>query len=289
MENIICIYHKNCADGFGAAWVVRKHFGEANVEFIPAAYQTTPPNVTGRTVYIVDFSYKRPELLAMAEQAKKVIILDHHESARDELVDLPDNVEAYFDMTRSGAMMTWDHLIGTEPPALIRYIQDRDLWRFDSKITKPLMAAVFSYPYDFTLWDQFMRYDNLQRLVKEGKAIMRSQQQQLEQHIKSSTHKLLIGGFWVPALNCPYSWASEAGNLLSKGHPFAATYTISDNDIKFSLRSQEEGLNVAKIAKAFGGGGHRHAAGFSLTNHDHLVFSKKDQGYLLQTMGDEPS
>lgn len=49
---MICIYHKNCADGFGAAWAVRKKFGSA-VKMIPASYQSTPPDVTGETVYIV--------------------------------------------------------------------------------------------------------------------------------------------------------------------------------------------------------------------------------------------
>ncbi|MGY8872171.1 MAG: phosphohydrolase, partial [Pseudomonadales bacterium] len=183
MSKTICIYHKNCAEGFGAAWVVRKHFGENKVEFIPANYQDTPPDVTGRIVYIVDFSYKRPELLAMAAQAKKIIILDHHASAEKELIELPDNVTAYFDMQRSGAMMTWDHLIGTEAPPLIRYIQDRDLWRFDYNVTKEVMAAVFSYPYEFKVWDGLMKHENINNLVAEGRAIQRHQDLSIQNHI----------------------------------------------------------------------------------------------------------
>lgn len=284
MEKIICIYHKNCADGFGAAWVVRKQFGESNVDFIPATYSDTPPDVTGRTVYIVDFSYKRPELLAMAEQAKKILILDHHASAQNELVKLPDNVTAIFDMQRSGAMMAWDYLIGTEAPALIRHIQDRDLWRFNYKTTKPFMAAIFSYPYDFKVWDDLARNKNFMRLIDEGRAILRAQDQALEQHIKSASHQLRIMGHWVPALNCPYSMASEAGNRLSQGHPFAATYTINDGSIKFSLRSQEDGEDVSKIAEMFGGGGHKHAAGFSISDFTHFAFVTKDEGYELSAV-----
>ena len=33
--NYMCIYHGNCADGFTAAWVVRKALGEERVEFVP--------------------------------------------------------------------------------------------------------------------------------------------------------------------------------------------------------------------------------------------------------------
>ena len=64
----MCIYHGNCADGFGAAWVVRKALGE--IDFHPGKYQEPPPDVTGKDVVMVDFSYKRPVLLEMAEKAK---------------------------------------------------------------------------------------------------------------------------------------------------------------------------------------------------------------------------
>ena len=57
----VCIYHGNCADGFGAAWVVRKAIGE--IEFHPGTYGQPPPDVTGKDVVMVDFSYK-PEVRA---------------------------------------------------------------------------------------------------------------------------------------------------------------------------------------------------------------------------------
>ena len=34
----------------------------------------------------------------------------------------------------------------------------------------------------------------------------------------------------------------------------------------FSLRSEEGGLDVSEIAKKFGGGGHKHSAGFKVKN-----------------------
>lgn len=34
----LCIYHGNCADGFGAAWAVRHALGD-EVEFYPGTYQ----------------------------------------------------------------------------------------------------------------------------------------------------------------------------------------------------------------------------------------------------------
>jgi nanoRNase/pAp phosphatase (c-di-AMP/oligoRNAs hydrolase) len=50
---------------------------------------------------------------------------------------------------------------------------------------------------------------------------------------------------------------------MSEGEPFAATYYDSPRGRVFSLRSQEGGEDVSKIAVLYGGGGHQHAAGFS--------------------------
>ena len=101
---VLCIYHAFCADGFGAAWIVRRALGDG-VEFHAASYGQEPPDVTGRDVLMVDFSYKRPVLVQMAAKAKSILILDHHKTAQADLVDLPDNVQTIFDMERSGAML----------------------------------------------------------------------------------------------------------------------------------------------------------------------------------------
>ena len=47
----MCIYHGNCADGFGGVWAVRRALGD-NVEFIAAKHGDVPPDVTGRNVVI---------------------------------------------------------------------------------------------------------------------------------------------------------------------------------------------------------------------------------------------
>ena len=69
MARPLCIYHGNCADGFGAAWVVRRALGD-NVEFVPGVYGfPNPEHIEGRDIIMVDFSYKRPVLDKMAMRA----------------------------------------------------------------------------------------------------------------------------------------------------------------------------------------------------------------------------
>ncbi len=259
-----CIYHGNCADGFAAAWVVRKALGEG-VEFHPGVYQEPPPDVTGRDVILADFSYKRPVLEGMASKANSILILDHHKTAAEDLVDLPANVVCKFDMGRSGAMLAWEHFFpGEAPPPLLLHIEDRDLWRFALQNTRQIQANVFSYPYDFQVWDTLMAAAPA-ALAVEGEAIERKHFKDIRELLGVTTREMVIGGHYVPVANLPYTLVSDAAHELAKGKPFAACYWDTPKGRVFGLRSNEEGVDVSEIAKQYGGGGHKHAAGFTVS------------------------
>lgn len=272
---ILCIYHGNCADGFGAAWAVRAALGKT-VRFHPGVYQTAPPDVTGQQVIMVDFSYKRPVIEQMAQTAKSILILDHHKSAAEDLAGfpappedssdrrgwLPDSgIYARFDMARSGARMAWDHFHAAPPPRLVEHIEDRDLWRFALPGTREIQASVFSYPYDFTVWDTLMHGD-MAALQSEGAAIERKHHKDIAELVQVTRRRMVIGGHNVPVANLPYTLASDAGHLMAQGEPFAACYWDTHTGRVFSLRSADDGVDVSEVAKQYGGGGHRAAAGF---------------------------
>jgi oligoribonuclease NrnB/cAMP/cGMP phosphodiesterase (DHH superfamily) len=262
----LCIYHGNCADGFTSAWVVRKALGE-DVDFHAGVYQDAPPDVEGRDVVMVDFSYKRPVLEQIRERAASVLILDHHKTAEADLRDLP-GVVSVFDMNRAGARITWDHYFPNHvPPQLLLHVEDRDLWRFALPWTREIQANVFSYPYDFEVWDRLMR-EPIDTLAKEGYAIERKHFKDINELIGVVTRRMDIGGHNVPIANLPYTLTSDAGHALAKGEPFAGCYWDTPAGRVFSLRSTDEGLDVSAIAKLYGGGGHRNASGFRLSYAD---------------------
>lgn len=274
MNKPLCIYHGNCADGFGAAWVVRKALGEENVEFHAGVYQNAPPDVTGRDVYLVDFSYKRAVLEQMLDVARTITVLDHHKSAMDDLsglgMDHP-NLDVTFDMERSGAVITWDYFFDEPRPELLNHIEDRDLWRFALPFTREIQANVFSYPYDFGAWDELMQMP-IADLVTAGAAIERKHHKDIAELTKVVTRRMNIGGYNVPVANLPYTLTSDAGHLLLKGEPFAGCYWDTPEGRVFSLRSTDEGIDVSEIAKQYGGGGHRNASGFRVSYDQARIF-----------------
>lgn len=284
MSKVLCVYHANCADGFGAAWTVRQSLG-GGVEFHRGVYGERPPDVTGRDVVLVDFSYKRPVLDEMITKAASLLVLDHHKTAAADLDGLPkarenwaqhygylgapgcSSVGVLFDMERSGAGITWDYFkSGLPRPALINHIEDRDLWRFNLPGTREIQAAVFSYPYDFDIWDKLMATP-ASDLCREGAVIERKHFKDIEELLKVGQRRMVIAGHDVPVCNLPYTLSSDAGHAMGKGEKFAACYMDTPAGRVFSLRSPADGLDVSEIAKLFGGGGHKNAAGFTVP-HD---------------------
>ena len=217
-DPVLCIYHGNCADGFGAAWAVRGAFVAGEVEFHAGVYQQPPPDVAGRRVVLVDFSYPRDVIEQMARVAQSVLIIDHHKSAAEALSgypeppDAPDEylagwlpdsgVWARFDMDRSGAMLAWQHFHGrAEPPALLLHIEDRDLWRFRLPGTREIQAALFSYPYEFGLWDSLMRMP-ADRLRQDGVAIERKHHKDVAELVAVTRRPMIIGALSCPSRRC---------------------------------------------------------------------------------------
>lgn len=259
----LCIYHGNCADGFGSAWVVRKALGD--VDFFPGVYMTPPPDVAGREVVMVDFSYKRPVLLDMAKSAESILVIDHHKTAAEDLASLPvPNIDAVFDMEHSGAILTWQHYFPDQkPPQLLEHIEDRDLWRFNMSGTREIQANVFSYPYDFKVWDELMELP-VEHLLAEGRAIERKHFKDVNELLGVVTRRMNIGGYNVPIANLPYIHVSDAAHKLCTGEPFAGCYWDTPKGRVFGLRSTDAGVDVSEIAKQYGGGGHRNASGFTI-------------------------
>lgn len=279
---VLCIYHGNCADGFGAACVVRHYFGKL-ATFHAGTYGSAPPDMRGKHVYIVDFSYPHAVLLQAAANAKSVTILDHHKTAKDDLeqllgIEFPCPLSVTMDMEHSGAMLAWDHFFPSEhPPLLIKHIEDRDLWRFALPGTREIQAGLFSYPYDFDVWMPKLFGAGSQpacevaQLRDDGIAIERKHHKDIAELLAITQRTMTIAGHVVPVANLPYTLSSDAGSLMAAAAPFAACYWDTPAGRTFSLRSSPEGEDVAAIAQQYGGGGHRNAAGFRVPRGHELA------------------
>ncbi len=255
----LVLFHAHCNDGFGAAWAARKVYGD-EAEYQPVQYGDTPPDVTDRDVLMLDFAYRRPILEEMRAKARSFLILDHHETAQKDLAGLD---YAIFDLSKSGATLTWEHFFPDQDvPWLLRYIEDRDLWRWTLPQSEEIAAALQSHPRTFEEWDDIVAA-GFDSLVAEGIPILRYKKR-LVVAAASRTRMISFAGFRVPCItSCILQ--SEIGGRLARRYPFVVIVFEVDRRRVYSLRSHaKKGLDVGSIARHFGGGGHRNASGFTV-------------------------
>lgn len=288
----ICLYHFPCDDGFAAAWVVHRKWPE--VMLVPTNYGLPFPDIdiVDKRLLIVDFSYKPDVLAGLATRAHSIIILDHHKTAEADLrhvqrmafpggcdeIDrhFPNtnsdgvNVLAGFDMSRSGASLAWEFCFPRDPmPQLIRYVEDRDLWRMKLDATRCISLYLRSHPYDLEIWGSIASALETnaggQVILAEATAIERFYDRKLAEIIPTATLRQINRWKGVPVAHAPYAFASDLAHELLTAYPaapFAAVIVDAYGARTYSLRSEDSREDVSEVARLFGGGGHRNAASF---------------------------
>ncbi|MBF0265213.1 MAG: phosphoesterase [Gammaproteobacteria bacterium] len=271
----LIIYHASCSDGFAAALAAKMYFDSLNhgneeklsCEFYAAKHGYEPPDCQNKDVYIVDFSYKKKQIIDLCEDAEHVTIIDHHISAQRDLEGLEnkiDNLDIIFDMSHSGAVLSWQFFHETPVPLLFKYIEDRDIWKFELDDTDDILAAVSANKMSFKLWLSWINDEtSLKALKNEGSILNRSKQQQIDKYLKRARISQ-IAGYTVPVVNAPSNIVSDLLQILSKDYPFAISYEDREDRRVWQLRSSGKNAeDVSEVAKLFGGGGHKNASGFS--------------------------
>jgi oligoribonuclease NrnB/cAMP/cGMP phosphodiesterase (DHH superfamily) len=282
-------------DGLGAAWSVWRNFkltkeykqGKFDgIKFHPVNYgddlwknfefegslSIGPDDI----LYMVDFSCPRDEIRKFSIAFVKVIIIDHHETAYNDLNDIQNecpNVNFVYDVTRSGAVLTWKYFFPEkEVPEVLLYIEDRDLWRWkcnNSRVINEYMRFMISHE------DVYQDFDALNHLhvsfedpslrstmINNGNLLLSQQEQLIKQSVKHS-RRSFIDGVECLVLNTD-QFISDACHYMLKNNPdinIAIAYYEKNREYIYSLRSSGD-FDVGELVKKFGGGGHVHAAGF---------------------------
>lgn len=295
IDKYTVLYHSNCYDGMASAWVIHKYLQSIDALdhslFLALNYGDSVPEVTNSHVIMVDFSYKRPEMEAIIKDCRSIIILDHHKTAQYELEglreDFPDKVEKIiFDMKRSGAGIAWDYYFDpTLRPDLVNYVEDRDLWRYNLPESREMNAFIQSFDINLDVWLNEFGVGNLTATdFLAGKALLRQQSKlvkEIAKHAIVAALPLPLNPGFIINSNIPNAGPigistytsvlmSEVCEQMLADHPemslaFYMFFRPSDKKTVFGLRSRDgSDVDVSYIAKLYNGGGHKHAAGFTL-------------------------
>lgn len=284
------VYHGPCADGTGGLWSAC-HYKSIPNRFACKAGQNPTGDYTGMNVIFVDICPKIDYLLNLVKSAKYVVILDHHKSSQQmilnnkEKISSIENLYVEFDMNRSGCQIAWDYFFDDLPrPFFIDYIGDRDLWSWKLPESKQINNALFEFGYIDSynlnkLTDLLENSDlKLKELINLGNIVENINKKQLDICMNNAIeakmtwndkiYKIWLSGNINPLLR------SELGNLLcskpfkdGKMPDFTACWQFDPkcDEWWISLRgipSRSPDLSI--LASSFGGGGHPMASGITI-------------------------
>lgn len=264
-KKIIVIYHADCSDGFGGAWAAWRKFGD-KARYIPAYHQVPPlSNLKNKEIYFIDFAYSCETIRKLLKNNKKIVVIDHHITSKEVIKIVKHHS---YRMENSGSVLAWKYFHPRKKvPEILKHIEDMDLYKFKVPKTKEIFSFLNLFDYNFKVWNKLAadleRKAVKKEYVKKGELIMSYEKQRVER-IFHDRELVNFEGYKTFAVNSPIFTGQLSELMIKKLPPIAVIWKRRGGQYIVSLRSNGSSVDVSKLAKRFGGGGHKSAAGFSV-------------------------
>ena len=263
MKPILILYHKNCPDGFGAAWAAWKKFDD-KAEYLAIEHSAPAPNnlKDRKEIYMVDFCYNKPVMEELLKINQNITVIDHHISAKD-TVKLAKNY--FYALNHSGSVLSWIYFHKKPIPRILKHIEDIDLWKFKLPFTREIMAALELEGFNFKKWNKIASYleDSKKRkkYIENGKVLM-GYRNKLIERIVNGAEKVNFEKQKAYVANSPVLISEIGNSIVRNKKTIGIIWFRKSGKIIISLRSDGK-TDVSKIAVKYGGGGHKAASGFA--------------------------
>lgn len=262
--------HAGCADGTFATHATLQAYPGARVKYVQAGTLTNERIKAElkeeKTLIILDI---RVENFQPIDQVQTIII-DHH------VWDKPAQSDIFiYDKTQCASVLAWKHFIKTEPPKLLEYIQDRDLFAQKLEHTNAIMSVYYLLCQKKTTQQLLDEFDE-QKWIEHGKILMEQRNQAIQNMVKRGIPcrfkaEVLPEKYKVLLMRGDSSLKSDAGNEAVKlDYDIGIFYEYAPevNELWLSFRSKDP-VDVNELCKHITnksgiGGGHKKASGATI-------------------------
>lgn len=281
------VTHDNCPDGLASAILLHDAIPEAEVRFVQhntAALIDLPatPNIL--------FCDIAPPRARVAEFiAVGAIVLDHHKTQRD-VVEAFGEDGVYADEARepgvSGASLAyrevWDPIVGgqatpierTRAMEFARLAGIRDTWQRSSPHWRDACAqaeALFFYPRERFLFEApfGVEYVDFATMLDLGQILLERHERNVQQTLDGAYRRTSKKGTKLTIFEGLTHTSDGAEIETTADLVVGFHYAVVDThpSVIFSTRSRGD-FDCSALCRSYGGGGHTHAAGFSVRLFD---------------------
>ena len=277
-----CIYHSIDLDGWCSAAIVKMKFPE--VKLIGYNYGDEIPDLSFEDIIMVDISLPKEIMI----ENMRLTWIDHHISAIKEMGEGGTQIAGIRDTKFAACELTWKYFFPKEPiPEFVRLLGRYDCFGHkdtdeEQKVLEFQYAARAYYKNPDDCYKMITKnndtmypvwYD-IDWLLQSGKSIYKYLCTEAKQTYKNGfyfpfpedingiTHTRKFICFNKERFN-PINFGI---NYHNDGYDGAACFHFANGLWNFSLYNDNGEVDCSVIAKQFGGGGHKGAAGFRVKN-----------------------
>ncbi len=304
MNNIV-IYHNADPDGIFSGAIALQALGEGTT-CIGYHYGWETQHIIQKcndaNVFMLDVTFVPEAMSRLANECNSLLLIDHHASAKADIdwimeANAQSNFTYVFEDDQWGAAKkTWEFFNPEKPlPTIIEEVAGYDMFRWIKSdehrwetYTVPLRYAVDVHTTPEAVLRHFDFKEStgvIEAFAMQGRAIY--------QYIAAKNYRLASNEtatfrtrfltndsktqYNVLAINRDIG-GDFFKNIPRDGIDFFVGFFLTNKGWQVSLRPGSADVDLGEIAKAFGGGGHRNAAGFHLKTSNLL---KKTLNYIL--------
>jgi len=248
----------------------------------------------GEKVWMLDVSTNPYDIMLEINNRYDLTVIDHHASFINS--GIPEKLNGKFEIGKAACELTWKHCYGygSGMPRLVHLLGRYDVWdKSDldiwNKYILPTQMGVQLKNVDpkdgFEFWkmyfdDHFGTGDTgivETTINKQGSIVLAYQYQMDKKNVNLNSFAAKFLDFNAICLN----------SARSNSQVFESVWDPNKYDLMFfwssvkgerytcSIITDKPNIDVSKIASAFGGGGHKQAAGFQCKN---VVISSESEG-----------
>jgi len=299
---MIGIYHNKDLDGICCGAIMKLAYPE--IKLYGLDYGDEPPkNPNRELVFICDLSFPK-EIMAKIrkESGSPIVWIDHHISAIKELVggnegtffissedcktDIDDKntdvwMKCILDSKRAACEIAWEYFlknssVNEEMPRPVSLLGKYDTYRNQDKYEWENAILPFQYGMRMVCKDvesfpktlitgSFAQHNLLIEIIAKGKTVLEYQKKQNKRSCKYLAFEAEFEGLRAICMNI------GGGNSLmfesvynEEKHDLMIPFVFSGKHWTYSLFTTKENIDCSEIAKKYGGGGHKKAAGFNI-------------------------
>lgn len=299
---MICFFHSADLDGHASGAIVKHVFPDCEMYGINYG-QDFPWEkiVPGKTVFMVDFSLQPFDQMVNLNSLCDLVWIDHHKTALDDAEKAGFKCSGLRRMGVGACELTWEYLfsdtaIENPVPIAIHLLSQYDIFDHSDLRTLPFQYGFRMFPDtnpdNQLLWRRFfdrnhvLQYQNVSQTIEKGELILQYEESQNIKCCQGYSFETVLFDSTVP-FGQPTSFSPKKAVCINRGFTnskiFDSVYDPEKHDLMItfcrlplpkrkwtlSFYSTKEDVDCGAIAKVFGGGGHRGAAGCQM---DELPF-----------------